>query len=85
MSSGEGSAALDKSRVATLLFVAGDMSQVGKTTVCLGLLQSLLTAGFASHEIAYIKPATQCESEQLIARWCHASGCFCVSLCGVFL
>jgi dethiobiotin synthetase len=60
--------------LATLLFVAGDMSQVGKTTVCLGLLQSLLRVGFAPRHVAYIKPATQCESEQLIARWCHDKG-----------
>jgi hypothetical protein len=49
-----------------LLFIAGDKSQVGKSSVCLGLLGSLLQLGYKPHELAYIKPATQCESPQLV-------------------
>ena len=49
--------------------------QVGKTTVCLGLLGAILKQpGIAPSDVAYIKPATQCESEQLIARFCRANG-----------
>ena len=52
------------------LFIAGDKSQVGKSTVCLGLLGSLLKAGYPASKLAYIKPATQCEEEQLVAKFC---------------
>ena len=44
-----------------------DKSQVGKTSVCLGILGSLLKSGYLPSEIAYIKPATQCEEPQLIS------------------
>ena len=47
--------------------------QCGKTSVCLGLLGALLRAGFRASELAYIKPATQCEEEQLIWRFCAAN------------
>jgi dethiobiotin synthetase len=56
------------------IFVAGDHSQVGKSSVCLALLASLLRRGFAPHELAYIKPATQCEAPQLVARFCASRG-----------
>lgn len=59
------------------VFVAGDRSQVGKSSVCLGLLAALLRAGYSPGELAYIKPATQCESPQLIGKFCGSHGtCF---------
>eukprot|EP00948_MAST-09A_sp_MAST-9A-sp1_P002414 g2414.t1 len=55
----------------TLLFISGAHSQVGKSTFCVTLLSSLLTAGiFKPTEMAYIKPATQCEATQLVAKFC---------------
>ena len=56
------------------IFVAGDRSQVGKSTACLGILGGLLRCGLRPEEVAYIKPATQCESGQLVASFCVANG-----------
>lgn len=54
------------------IFIAGDKSSVGKSSVCLGLLGNLLQSGrFAEDELAYIKPATQSESTQLIQLYCN--------------
>ncbi|TMW57293.1 hypothetical protein Poli38472_003218 [Pythium oligandrum] len=62
------------------IFVSGDRSQVGKSTVCLGLVGSLLRLGYSSEEIGYIKPATQCEKPQLIAKFCHHYGIECCDI-----
>ena len=51
------------------IFIAGDRSQVGKSSVCLGLIGSLLKMGYPPSSLAYIKPATQCESAQLVAQY----------------
>lgn len=56
------------------LLVAGDKSHCGKSTMSLGLLASLLDLGFAPAELAYIKPATQCVSTTLTAKFCESSG-----------
>lgn len=56
------------------LFIAGDRSKVGKSSVCLALLGSLLRLGFAPGDLAYIKPATQCEAPQLVTAWCDSVG-----------
>ena len=56
------------------LLVAGDKSQAGKSTVSMGLLGALLEAGFLASDIAYIKPATQCVSSTLTARFCETRG-----------
>jgi len=54
------------------IFVAGDKSQVGKSSVCLGLIGTLLTKyNYKPSQLAYIKPATQCEESQLIAKYCE--------------
>ncbi|CAE7654684.1 bioD [Symbiodinium pilosum] len=56
------------------VFVAGAVTHVGKTSVCLGLLAALRKAGFAANELAYIKPATQCEAPDLLSKWCAKEG-----------
>ena len=56
------------------IFVAGDRSSVGKSSVCLGILGNLLAAGYAPESLAYIKPATQSESTQLIQLYCEQQG-----------
>jgi Mrp family chromosome partitioning ATPase len=56
------------------ILVAGDKSHAGKSTVSLGLLAALLETGFAPSDLAYIKPATQCVSSTLTARFCQANG-----------
>ncbi len=54
------------------IFITGDRSQVGKSSVCLGLIGTLLTKHkFSPSSLAYIKPATQCEESQLIAKYCE--------------
>lgn len=62
------------------IFVSGDRSQVGKSTVCVGIVGSLLSLGYAPSEIAYIKPATQCEKPQLIAKFCRHHGITCCDI-----
>ena len=59
----------------TVIFVAGDRSQVGKSSTCLGVLGALHEKmGIPARDLAYIKPATQCEGTQLITRYCDAKG-----------
>ena len=55
-------------------------SQVGKSSTCLGLLGSLLKQGLSADDVAYIKPATQCERPQLVTEWCETNGVAC---CGI--
>eukprot|EP00903_Cladosiphon_okamuranus_P009960 g9448.t1 len=75
---GGGGVTADGPRPPVLIFVAGDRSQVGKSSTCLGLLGSLLRQpGLRSSDLAYIKPATQCEKPQLVTEWCEANGVAC--------
>lgn len=62
------------------IFVAGDRANVGKTSVCLGLLGSLIATGYQPSDIAYIKPATQDESKQLLQVYCEKVGIQCVPI-----
>lgn len=65
-------------RPALRIFVAGDRSSVGKSSVCLGLLGSLLVHyRYPASSLAYIKPATQCEAKQLIQTYCETKGIAC--------
>lgn len=56
------------------LFLSGDRSSVGKSSMCLAILTSLLRRGVDPKSLAYIKPATQCEAEQPITRFCNRVG-----------
>lgn len=57
------------------LFVAGDRSSVGKSSICLGLVATALRLGYCPPEaVAYIKPATQSEAPSLVAQYCAAHG-----------
>ena len=47
---------------------------------CRGLLGNLLTMGYAPSDLAYIKPATQSESTQLIQIYCEKKGIACVPI-----
>lgn len=62
------------------IFVSGDRSQVGKSTVCLGLVGALLCHGFAPQDVAYIKPVTQCEAPQLVAKFCQQQRIACCDI-----
>mmetsp|Transcript_19943 Transcript_19943/g.29851 ORF Transcript_19943/g.29851 Transcript_19943/m.29851 type:complete len:343 (+) Transcript_19943:85-1113(+) len=54
-----------------ILMISGDRSQVGKSSVCLGILGSILRKKLAlPSEIGYIKPSTQCEKPTLISKFC---------------
>lgn len=64
-------------QTAQLVYICGDESGVGKTTVCMGLLASALDAGYTAKDLAYIKPCTQCEDVQLLWKWCDAMGIEC--------
>ncbi|GFH47578.1 hypothetical protein CTEN210_04053 [Chaetoceros tenuissimus] len=56
------------------IFIAGDKSQVGKSSICMGILGALLKKGYDPRKLAYIKPATQCEETQLVKKYCEAKG-----------
>mgnify|MGYP002803416783 CR=1 FL=1 len=56
------------------IFVAGAVTHVGKTSVCLGLLAALRNSGLKASELGYIKPATQCEAPDLLSKWCASEG-----------
>ena len=57
------------------LFVSGAQSTVGKSTLCMALLGSLLNSGiYTASDLAYIKPTTQCEDVQVVSKWCHKVG-----------
>ena len=62
------------------IFIAGDRSSVGKSSVCLGIIGSLLKSGYSPSSLAYIKPATQSESTQLIQLYCEKHGIECVPI-----
>lgn len=64
------------------IFVAGDRSSVGKSSICLGILGTLLYhLGYTPQELAYIKPATQSEAmDQPIQVFCTAMGIRCVPI-----
>jgi len=62
------------------IFVAGDRTQVGKSSICLGLLGTLLhKLNHSPETLAYIKPATQCEESQLVTQYCESVGIDTVS------
>ena len=66
---------MEDAEQAKRLFVSGDRSSVGKSTVCLGGLGALIESGlYQPAELAYIKPATQCEDVQLVTKYCEAHG-----------
>jgi len=56
------------------LFVAGAKTHIGKTSVCLGILGALRASGMSAKDMAYIKPATQCERPDLLSMWCAKEG-----------
>jgi len=62
------------------IFVAGERSGSGKSSTCVALLDALLARGYRPAELGYIKPATQCESPQLIGAYCAAKGIACVGV-----
>lgn len=62
------------------IFVAGDRMSVGKTSVCLGILGSLVARGYPCESLAYIKPATQNESPQLVQLYCERMGISCIPI-----
>lgn len=68
----------DTQEEAIRIFVSGDKSSVGKSSVCLGILGSLVSMGYDPSSLAYIKPATQCEAPQLIQAYCEKVGIPCV-------
>eukprot|EP00753_Platysulcus_tardus_P000631 PLAT10603.1.p1 GENE.PLAT10603.1~~PLAT10603.1.p1 ORF type:complete len:435 (-),score=166.04 PLAT10603.1:222-1526(-) len=63
-----------------LVYIVGDRSRVGKSTMCLGLLGGLLAAGLEPSSLGYIKPATQCEEQQLVCQWCDMRGIDAIGL-----
>lgn len=56
------------------LFLSGDRSSVGKSSMCLAILVSLLKKGVPPSALAYIKPVTQCEAEQPVTTFCDRVG-----------
>lgn len=66
---------------AVRIFVAGDRSSVGKSSTCLGILGTLIHQhGYKAEQLAYIKPATQSESTQLIELYCQKMNIECMPI-----
>ncbi len=53
------------------IYIMGSVSGVGKTTLCEGLLSQLLSDGYQSEQLAYIKPMTQCIEKQAVTVFCE--------------
>lgn len=68
---------MDQGGECVRMFVSGERSGSGKSSTCCALLHALLQRGFAPSDLAYIKPATQCEEPQLIAAFCAQHGISC--------
>ena len=49
----------------------GSSSNVGKTTLCEGLLSQCLLDGYQPEQLAYIKPMTQCIEKQAVTVFCE--------------
>ncbi len=71
---------LSQSSETLRIFIAGDRSSVGKSSVCLGILGNLLQKGYKPVDLAYIKPATQSESTQLVQLYCDKHGIACIPI-----
>jgi dethiobiotin synthetase len=56
------------------VFLSGDRSSVGKSSICLALLGSLIRLGVNPNCMAYIKPVTQCEAAQPVTEYCSKVG-----------
>ena len=72
--------ASSSSSTALRIFISGDRMSVGKTSVCLGIIGSLVRMGYPTESLAYIKPATQNEKPQLMQHYCDRLGIECVSV-----
>lgn len=68
---------VNTTEIATTLYISGGQSGTGKSSVCLGLLASLLAQGFKPQELGYIKPVTQCTKTQLVAQFCQQNSIAC--------
>jgi hypothetical protein len=51
-----------------------DLIVTHNSSVAMGLLHLLLKRGYKSHELAYIKPCTQCEDVQIVSKYCEKQG-----------
>ena len=65
---------ISKTSNTSYLFIAGDRSQVGKSSICLGILGTLVKNGVNPSLLAYIKPVTQCEAKQPVTIYCEKLG-----------
>jgi len=55
-----------------LLYVSGDQSGIGKSSIIIALLHLLTTRHhIPPSQLAYIKPATQCQDITTTAKYCH--------------
>mgnify|MGYP003387754763 CR=1 FL=1 len=69
-----------------MLFISGDRASVGKSTVCLGVLASLLYGSYTNEgthkllpqALAYINPVTQREDDTIVTKFCRSVGIDCV-------
>ena len=66
------SIAVDEIQDCIQIFISGDRSSVGKSTMSLLLLASLVSLGVSPTSLAYIKPVTQCEAVQPVTHYCQA-------------
>lgn len=57
------------------IFVAGDRSGSGKSTMAILILDALMKrCGISPDRLAYIKPCTQCQDVTLVEKFCESQG-----------
>eukprot|EP00759_Apiculatamorpha_spiralis_P020936 PhF_6_TR26112/c0_g1_i2/m.36938 len=57
------------------VYIAGYASGAGKSSICSGLLDYLLThMNIPPEKLAYIKPVTQCTAETSVTQYCLEKG-----------
>eukprot|EP01084_Bolivina_argentea_P300483 518137_1 len=63
------------------LYISGDRSAVGKSSVCAAIIHSLITNKILKpSEIAYIKPMTQCIKPTNVSRYCLMNKIDCIPI-----
>jgi hypothetical protein len=63
------------------VFIAGGKSTAGKSSFCLALMMALIQRfKIPPSNLSYIKPATQCEAEQPITRFCRNNNIACIPI-----
>lgn len=56
------------------IYISGFGSGIGKSTISMGLFESLLNNGYIADELCFIKPITQCLDIEPVVKYCKIKG-----------